>query len=65
MLIMNRMAKRKKANIKNRCNQVPHLTRDTIWESDKTTREIHIQEGLLPLLSQQVLTWLQGTDKTV
>ena len=24
---------KKKAQIRNRCNQVPHLTRDTIWES--------------------------------
>ena len=25
-----------KAKIRNRYNQVPHLTQDTIWESDKT-----------------------------
>ena len=24
----------------NRYNQVPHLTRDTIWESDKTQENI-------------------------
>ena len=27
---------RKKANIRNRCNHVPHLTQDTAWDSDKT-----------------------------
>ena len=25
----------------NRYNQVPHLTQDTIWESDKNTRKHH------------------------
>ena len=37
---------RKKAKIGNRCNQVPHMTRDTrtIWKSDKTTRKHHTQE---------------------
>ena len=32
---------KKKAKIRNRYNQVPHLTRDTIWESDKNTRKHH------------------------
>ena len=36
--------KEKKANIRNGYNQVPHLTQDTIWESDKYTRK-HIQES--------------------
>ena len=30
---------RKKANIGNRYNQLPHLARDTIWESGKTTKK--------------------------
>ena len=34
----------KKAKISNRYNQVPHLTRDTMWESDKNTRN-QAQEG--------------------
>ena len=34
-----------KAKIKNRYNQVPHLTQDTAWESDKNTRKHHIQES--------------------
>ena len=31
----------KKAKIRNRYNQVPHLTQDTTWESDKSTRKHH------------------------
>ena len=36
---------RKKAKIRNRCNQVPHHSQDTTWESDKNTRKHHIQES--------------------
>ena len=36
---------RKKARIMNRYNQLPHLTQDTTWESDKNTRKRHIQES--------------------
>ena len=36
---------RKKENIRNRYNQIPHLTKDTIWESDKYTRKHHTQES--------------------
>ena len=35
----------KKANIRNRYNQVLQLTQDTIWGSDKNTRKHHIQES--------------------
>ena len=35
---------RKKAMIRNRYNQVPHLTQDTAWESDKNTIKNNIQE---------------------
>ena len=35
----------KKARIRNRYNQVPHLTPDTIQESDKNTRKHHTQES--------------------
>ena len=31
--------------IRNRYNQAPHLTRDTIWESDKNTRKHNTQES--------------------
>ena len=33
------------AKSRNRCNQIPHLTRDTLWESDKNTRGHHTQES--------------------
>ena len=36
---------RKKAKIRNRCNQVSHLTQDTTWESDKITKKHHTQES--------------------
>ena len=35
----------KKAKIRNRLNQVPHLIRDAIRESDTTPRIHHIQEN--------------------
>ena len=35
----------KKTKIKNQYKQIPHLTQDTIWESDKNTRKHHIQEN--------------------
>ena len=35
----------KKANIRNRYNQVPNLTQDNTWESDYNTRKHHIQES--------------------
>ena len=36
---------RKNAKIRNRFSQVPYLTQDTIWESDKNTTTRHIQES--------------------
>ena len=36
---------RKKAKIRHRYNQVPHLTQETTWNSDKNTRKHHIQES--------------------
>ena len=36
---------RKNAKIRNRYNQVPHLTQETIWVSDKNTRKRHTQES--------------------
>ena len=35
----------KNANLRNLYNQVPHLTRDTIWVSSKITRKHHTQES--------------------
>ena len=48
----------KKANNRNRYGEVPHLTRDTIWESDKNTRKCHKQE------SQEVSHFTAGDHKT-
>ena len=36
---------RKKAKIRNLYNQVPHLTKDTVLESDKSTRKRHLEES--------------------
>ena len=48
---------KKKAKIRNRCNPVPHPTRDTIIESDKNARKHHTQE------SQEVSPFLAGDPK--
>ena len=47
----------KKAKIRNQYNQVPILTLDTIWESEKNTRKTHIQEN------QEVSTFPAGDLK--
>ena len=39
------MKVRKKVKIRDRYNQVAHLTQDNTWESDKSTRKHHIQES--------------------
>ena len=36
------------AKIRNRYNHVPHLTQDTVWESDKYTRKHQIQNLAFP-----------------
>ena len=43
---MSKKKVRKKAKIRNPYNQVPHLTQNTLWESDKSTRKLHIQKRL-------------------
>ena len=48
---------RKKVKIRKWYNQVPHLTQDTIWESDKNTRKHHLQE------SQEVSPFPAGDNK--
>ena len=48
---------RKQAKIRNRYNQVPHLTQDTIWESAKMTRKHNTQE------SQEVSPFPAGDNK--
>ena len=42
-LLQNIIKVRKRAKIKNRYNQVPHLIQETMWESDKNTRKHHTQ----------------------
>ena len=51
-----RIKVRKKAKIRNRYNDIPHLTQDTIWESDKTQENITYKRAKRPALSQQVTT---------
>ena len=55
---------RKKAKISNRCNQLPLLTQDTEWESDKTRENIAYKTLKRSALSQQVTTGLQEKDIT-
>ena len=56
----------KKAKIRNRYNQVPYLTQDTVLESDKKTRKHHKQEESQEVNpSQQVITRIQETDVKV
>ena len=56
-----------KANIRNRYNQVPHLTQNTIWENDKTQETSHIREprakrsDLYPAGVHKVLVFEQDT----
>ena len=54
---------KKKAKNRNQYNQVPHPTGDIIWESDKNTMK-H-KRAKRPVISQQVITRLQGTDKII
>ena len=56
---------RKKAKIRNRCHQLQNLAQDSIWESDKTQENITQKRAKRSALSLQVITRLQGTDKTV
>ena len=37
---LRKVKQRKKAKIKNRYNQAPHLTQDTTWECEKTKHTI-------------------------
>ena len=46
MLVPTTVVIKKKAKIRNQYNQVPHLTRDSTWESEKNIRKHHTQESL-------------------
>ena len=50
---------RKRAKIRNPYNQIPHLTQNTIWESDKTQENITYKRAKRSALPQQVTTRLQ------
>ena len=60
---------REKAKIRNVYDQVHHLSQNTIWEKDKSTRTIPYKRAEMLTLSQQVTTRLQlkyitdGNDK--
>ena len=54
---MNTFKVRKKAKIRNRYNQAPHLTQDTKRESDKNTIKHHKQE------SQEISPFHAGDPK--
>ena len=58
-LFMGQYRKRvsKKAKIRNQYDQVPHLTQDTTWKSDKNTIELHMQA------SQEVSPFQAGDHK--
>ena len=53
------------AKTRNRFNQVPHLTNDTVWESDEYTNYITHRRAKKSALSQQVNTMLHYTDMTI
>ena len=50
---------RKMAKIRNRNNQIPHMTQDTIWESDKTQEHITYKRAKRSAPFQQAPTRLQ------
>ena len=55
----------KEAKFWNRYNQVPHLTQDAVWESDKYTKNIRYRRAKKSALFQQVTYKLHDTDKTI
>ena len=56
---------RKAAKTRKRYNHIPHLTWNTIWESEKTHENITYIRPKRSTLSQQVTTSLQGRDNAV
>ena len=54
---------RKKANIRNRYNQIPHPTRTPYGKVTKHTKTSY-QRDRRSVLSQQLITMLLGTEKT-
>ena len=56
---MNNVKVKEKEKYRNPYNQIPHLTQDTKWESDKTQENTTYKRAKRSALSQQVTTWLQ------
>ena len=54
---------KKKAKIRKWEIQVPHLTQDIVWESDKTQQNSKYMRAKRSAISQQVTTRLKDTDK--
>ena len=61
LYLSQHMKVKKNAKIKNRYNQVPHLTQDTIWESDKTSHTREPRSQSFPSRWPQVCTRTFGT----
>ena len=49
---------KQRAKTRNQYNQVPQLTRDIIWESDKIQENTTYKRAKRSALSQQVITYL-------
>ena len=65
MFLIMPSTKVKKAKIRNRYNQVPHLSQDIKWESDKNKKNITHRRGKRSSLFHQVTTKLQDTGSTI
>ena len=52
----------REAKIRNPYDQIPHITQDTIWQSDKTQENITYKSAKRSALSQQVTTRLQHVN---
>ena len=55
---------KRQANIRNRYNRVPNLTRKTIWESDITQENIKHKRVNRSALSQQMIARQNSITKT-
>ena len=53
----------RKAKIRNRYNQIPNLTWNTIWKMTKTKEDTTLKRASRSASSQALITLLQATDK--
>ena len=63
-LIIEVVKVRKKTTTRKQYNQVPHLTHNTVCESDRTHKNITQKRAKRSTFSQHVTTRLQGMTKT-